>query len=169
MSETTLFWIAISAIACLFFLVSLREIILLISVPKGHPDRGFFWFNAVFLLVAVAGVIYGGAYLDAGRRGFESLLSPYPHARYAYERNGVIHGTTWVYVTNDDGALVRAFYRDLAEREHLELVVDDADHSRLSFTLPSGRLFLTIKNEDGSNVLYFSREGEITTATVTPH
>lgn len=161
MSPVALYWVVIGSIALVLFLFSLREILLLLTVPKGHPDRGFYWFNSVFLLLCIAAVLYGGSYIDLGRRTFEELMKPYPTARYAYERNGVIHDTMWVYVTHDDPEAVREFYRKEAARANISFIEDNANPELLSFTLPSGPMFLTIKKEDGEVVLYFSRNGEI--------
>jgi hypothetical protein len=168
MSSVVTFWVIVSAIAFVFFLLALRELLLLLRLPPDYPERGLYWFNMLFLFLASIAILCGGYYLDLHRRGFEKLLMPPPHARYAVERNALIHDDTWVYVSASSVDDVRTFYRTYAETYGLSLIEDDHGSVRMSFALPSGNLFLTLTSDSGETVLYFSRIGEIRTVEVAP-
>jgi hypothetical protein len=161
MTHVAYYWVFVGVLVLVIFFVSLREALSLLSLPKGHPDRGGCWFNSLFLLLFAGAVLSGATYLDLHRVLLEQLLSPYPQARYAYERNGVAHGTTWVYVTKDTKDAVRNFYYREAKEKHFSIIADDSSPERISLVLPSGMLFLTIKQEGGKIVLYYSRDGKV--------
>ena len=73
-----------------------------------------------------------------------------------------IHGNTWVYVSNAKPDEVRQYYESYALRSGILFVRDTTQNDRLVFMLQSGDLFLTLREENGKTVLYFSREGRIT-------
>ena len=160
MNEISTFWLIIYGLALTFFLASLREARLLSRMHHTHPERGLYWFNMFFLLLASGTTLLGGLYLDTGRAGLESLVTPYPGARYAHEQNSLIHGNTWVYVSIESREVIHSYYKAYAVRNGLSLV-SDATEERIAFHLPSGDLFLTLSQVNGKTVLYFSREGSI--------
>lgn len=165
MSTINLFWGCVSLVVALIVLLALRELVYFIRLPRAHPDRGPYGFNGIILLIASVAVFWAGAYIDGGRSVVESLVSPYPGARYAFEQSEILHRTSLVYETKDPASAVVAFYRDEAKRSGIQLVVDESSEERLSFLLPSGNLFLTLKERGGMTVLYYSREGTIAVVT----
>ncbi len=165
MNSVEIYWVVIGLIAFVLVLLSLREVAILWRMAPGHPDHGLYWFNTLFLVAAGGAVVWGGFYVDGGRQTFEALLATPPSARYAIERNPIIHDTTWIYVTSQSENDVRTFYRNYAKANQIVLIEDDRDVVRMSFALPSGNLFLTFRNEGEETVLYFSRLGEVRTVT----
>lgn len=159
------FWTIIVLCALLALGSSFREGILLSRIPKGHPDRGMYWFNVFFLLCVAMTILYLGLAVDSGRCTFERMIAIPPAARYAVERNRLGADTTWVYVVRASQDEVRAFYISYAAASKVPLVLDDEDASRLLFILPSGELFLTLTPEGERTFLYFSREGKWQTVT----
>lgn len=166
MNNVTIFWILIGIVATVFFLLTVREMNLLLRIPKGHPERGYCWFNALFLFASVILIVWFGNYIDSSRRTLESFLPVPEFTRYAIERNSIIHGTNWTYVSKRSIEDVRLFYRQYASENLIPIIEDVNNGVRLSFSLPSGDLFLTLTQEGGGAVLYFSREGQITTRII---
>lgn len=162
MNTVDIYWV-IASFSGILALLALREAVILFRLPSFHPDRGLYWFNICFLTIAAGGVLYGGYYVDMGRRMIESLIAIPPSSRYAIERNKIIHDTTWVYVSDQHEEAIRSFYREYARARRITFLEDDHDAVRMSFTLPSGDLFLTLRTEGGKTILYFSRAGEVRT------
>lgn len=165
MNAVNAYWVTVILLSGLLAFLSMRELFQLSRLHAAHPDRGSYWFNGCFLILASVGILYGGYYADMGRRTIEALIVVPPSSRYAIERNSVIHSTTWVYVSGKREDEIRSFYREYARARHITLLEDDHDAVRMSFILPSGLLFLTLRNEGEKTILYFSRDGEIRTVT----
>ena len=158
MSNLDTLWVFTGFFFLILVGISIRELLLLLRIPPRHPDRGIYWFNFLFLLVAAGAVLYTGYYIDQSRQTLEQMIAVPPSAHYAIERNRLLHDTTWVYVTETTEESVRNFYRTSAEANHITFIEDGA---RMSFTLPSGNIFLTLARENNKTILYFSREGEM--------
>jgi|GEM_PF-3866667 len=161
MSNDSTFWIIVSILVVSLFFASLREAILLSKMPEKHPERGLYWFNVCFFLVASGVILVGGIYLDSSRSNLEQLIRPYPDSRYAHERNGLMHGNTWTYVSSASPEEIRIFYKEYAAQAKLQVVDDATDNERLAFLLPSGDLYLTLLVEDEKTILYFSKAGSM--------
>lgn len=165
MSPGETYWGVVGFSAALLLLLALREYVLLRRLPHGHRERGEGWFTAMLLCLASATVIGVGFFIDNSRRGLENILPAYPSARYAFEESDVFHGASWVYKTKDSSLRVANFYRTYAEENKLQFFEDRSDYTRMSFVLPEGTLFLTIKEIDGTTILYFTRDGQVRIVT----
>lgn len=165
MNTINAYWMIVILLSALLALLSMREFLLLARLPPAHPDRGSYWFNVCLLILASGGLLYGGHYIDIGRRTFEALIAIPPSSRYAIERNAIIHDATWVYESGEREDEIRSFYREYARAQHVTFLEDDHDAVRMSFALPSGLLFLTLHTEGKKTILYFSRVGEIRIVT----
>ena len=161
MNAQFFFWFAIGLCVTVLVLLALRELVLLHRLPPSHHERGQCWFNAGVLYLSAVAVLCGGQYVDSGRYALEAMIEPYRGARYAFEQSGVFHSTSWVYETKESKDAVVDFYRTYAKAHNILLLEDESSGTRLSFLLPSGNLFLTIKEEIGLSILYFTREGEV--------
>lgn len=162
MNYLLLYWLIVSGVALLIMGLMLHELLFALRAPKEHHNYGLYWFNAFFLACATVAVLWGGYYVDGGRREFESLFVPFPNARYAVEQNALIRNGVWVYETRESASAVLLFYREYVRTQNIDYFEDN--EMRMSFSLPSGSLFLTIKEEGGVSRIYFSREGSVSIA-----
>ena len=159
MNPLQLFWLIVASASVLLLFLAFREAWLALRTPPSHHDRGISWFNAFFLGVSSFALLWGGYYLDGGRRDFEEIFVAYPESRYAIEENGITRNEVWVYVTEKPSSEVMHFYREYARAQGIMFLEDDG--MRMSFTTPTGKLFLTIKEGGGKSRLYFSRDGRV--------
>ena len=159
--EMTGFWMVIVGFMFFFFLLSLREVILIIRMRQDHPERGLYWFNSFFLLLCSVFIYFGAYYLDASRVEFEALMKPYPEARYAHERNSIIRKPEWVYVSQAGKEEIWDYFKAESKRMGVPFV-DNTANDRMAFELSSGTLYLTLSDEAGVRVLYFSQNGTTT-------
>ena len=161
MTNTEIFAILIVVIVSICFWGAFRELYMLSRLPAHHPDRGPYWFNSLFLFVAVLAVATGFLYLNERKNSFEALIMPYPNSWYAFERNAFVQTGVWIYESEKGADDILLFYRDYAAKLGVPMSMDHNDGvERGAFTFPYGELFLTIKDEDGTSVLYFSLEGK---------
>lgn len=160
MNNINVLWIFVGSLSFVLMVLSLRELIILARLPRNHPERGLYWFNTIFLLIATAVTISAGYYLDAERRALEHIIPIPASTHYAIERNKLIHDAMWVYTSDATEETIREFYHAYANTNHISYLEDEM---RMSFKLPSGNLFLTLTTEGDTTVLYFSRDGEIRT------
>ena len=164
MTPIQYYWAVIGFVSLLLLLLAMRELWFALRTPSLHQERGMFWFNAIFLLTSSILLLWGGYYLDGARREFENIFVAYPDSRYAIEENSIIHNGVWVYRTNSKREDVVRFFRDYALANGMN-VLEDGD-MRMSFSTPTGNLFLTIVEENGTLRLYFSREGTVDVVTM---
>ena len=163
MNITTLFWLIVIGLALFFALLAVREMFLLVRIPRGHPERGMYWCNVFILPMFAIGVLFLGHIIDTKRISIEEIIPTPPATQYAIFRNGLFVETEWVFATQQTTLEVRNFYRQYAKMAHITSIEDERDATRMSFALPSGNLFLTVREEGGHTLLYFSRDGEIRT------
>jgi hypothetical protein len=123
-------------------------------------DRGRHWFNVSILCALVLGAMYFTYALELHRKHLDLLITPYPSARYAPERESFPKTEKWVYVSRDSADAIITFYQQESARASFALVVNKGTTtSRLLFSRNEEQLFLTIENEGDVRVLYYSREG----------
>lgn len=160
MNDIDILWVFVGSLSFVLLMMSLRELVILTRLPQNHPERGLYWFNTIFLLIATAVTITAGHYLDAEKRALEQIIPIPASTHYAIERNKLIHDAMWVYTSNASEETIREFYHSYADTNQISYLEDEM---RIVLTLPSGNLFLTLTTEGDTTVLYFSRDGEIRT------
>ncbi len=165
MNIPSFFWLVVSGLALLFASLTVREFLMLSRIPRGHPDRGMYWCNLFILPIFTFGVLFLGHTIDTKRIHIEEIISPPPRTEYAIFRNGLFEGREWVFISLLTTDEIRNFYRSYAHTRGIPFMEDERDAMRMSFALPSGNLFLTLRTEGAQTVLYFSRDGKIETVT----
>ena len=165
MNTQTFFLLIVGGIALFFALLAVREFLLLIRIPRGHPDRGMYFSNLFILPICAVGVLFLGHIIDTKRILIEEIISTPPATEYAIFRNGLFEDREWVFVSTETPLAVRDFYRQYARTKQIPFMEDERDAMRMSFALSSGNLFLTLEVEEIQTVLYFSRDGKIESIT----
>lgn len=129
-------------------------------------DRGRRWFNASILFIIGIATLYGTYVLEMHRTHLQSLITLYPGARYAPERESLSGSEQWVYVTKDPTDAIVDFYQHDSVRPPYALIVDKGTTtSRLLFSREEGKLFLTIAREGDIYIMYYSAEGDSVSVT----
>lgn len=155
------FWFYIALLIAVLIVLFIAECVRAFRVDSTDFDRGRRKFNAGILLVIVLAMSYGAYALEMHRQHLLSLITPYPGARYAPERESLSERERWVYVTQDKADNIVDFYKYDATIAKYELVVDQqATTSRLLFSRNDNQLFLTITREGDKHVLYYSEKGD---------
>ena len=167
MSDTLIFWLASFGLFLLFIFLVLREYRMIRTLESGHPERGYYFFNVFFFFCTAWVALYVGYVIQEDRLKLVTYVPEYPYGRYAIERGRFFDTGNWVYVAHDDIATIRAFYENYARARGWHTIVDDEQGTvRVSFSLPDGNFFLTMRIEDGVTLLYFSTEGEVRVVAV---
>lgn len=147
-------------IAALLFLLGVE--CLRASRATAPFDRGGHWFNVSILSAVVLVAIYFTYTLELHRKHLELLITSYPSARYAPERESFPKTENWVYVSRDSVDAIIAFYEQESVRASFALVVNKGSTtSRLLFSRNEKQLFLTIENEGNVRILYYSKDGSV--------
>lgn len=162
-----IFWDVIIVLVILLTVFALLEFRAFLKTPEGHPHRGLYLFNIFFLLCVIGGVLWGGRYLEDRRIILQSMIPEYPYADYRPERNGLLDRDVWVYSTNDTTLAVEEFYRNVTSSEKETFYIDHTPDGAIMFIEHSGKeIFLTVKEENGNRILYYSRHGNVRTVQV---
>lgn len=162
-----IFWDVIIALATFLTAFALLEFRAFLKTPEGHPHRGLYLFNVFFLVCIIGGVLWGGRYLEDRRIVLQELVPEYPYADYRPERGGLLDRDMWVYSTNDATSSIVEFYRNVASGPSEAFYVDGTGSNTRMFIEDSDKeIFLTIKDEDGKRILYYSRHGNVRTVQV---
>lgn len=162
-----IFWDAIIALVVFLTVCAFLEFRAFLKAPPGHPERGLYVFNILFLFCVTGGVLWGGRYLEERRIILQAMIPEYPYADYRPERGGLLDRDVWVYSTSDATSSIVEFYRDVASGPSETFYIDGAGSNTRMFIERSGKeIFLTIKDENGKRMLYYSRNGSARTVQV---
>ncbi len=162
MNDTIIFWSASIALTLLFLFFVFHEYRSMRTIESGHPERGFYWFNVFFFFCTACVALFVGYIIQEDRLQLMAYVPEYPHGRYAVERGKFFDSANWVYVSPDDMNAVSAFYQNYARARGWDTILGrGGDVVRISFILPDGNFFLTLRREDSQTVLYFSTQGEV--------
>lgn len=156
------FWIfSALCIALLLYLLQ-SEFSQATHVDTSEFDRGVRWFNVSVLLALVVIVGYITYQLEVHRQTLDRLVTLYPSARYAPERESFGEREKWVYVSREEADAIITFYQKESVLNDYGLVTNKSGATtRLLFTQGGEQFFLTIVDEGRFRVLYYSKEGKI--------
>lgn len=166
-------WLPVTVLLALLLLLFVREFVLARNYMPGDPERGMSLFNLWVIFFTIVCVVFGTRHLFVHERTFEHMLPPYPHARYAPERE-VFHGgafdSQWIYVSSDELDAIINFYRSTSDKNKIKMITDISATSspKIMFTDGKKNIFLTIEREKNTSVLFYSEEGEARSVPVSP-
>lgn len=155
------FWFyAAVVIAPLLFLLG-AEFVHATRKDNLDGDRGVRWFNVFILFIMVIGVIFLTYRLELHRKQLLLLITEYPSARYAPEREPFGSVDQWIYVSHDTMDAIVLFYQEESVRVGYTLIPNKGTTtSRFLFTRDEEQLFLTIEDEGNVRALYYSKDGQ---------
>ena len=124
-------------------------------------------FHTIVLCVFALALTYGTMVLYAHAKALAEIIPLYPLARYAPEREAFEEKGVWVFVSPDSSEKISKYYTALAKQLGYQVTRDhDATRDRIYFSRAPLHLFLTISDEGGTRVLYYSEAGEVRTISV---
>lgn len=155
----------------ILLLLSMRELLIAIRIPRGHLERNMAVFNCIILLLFFLAGVYGVRLFVMRDAAFAAVFPRYPNARYAPEREIFREGGERIYVTGNSPAEVVRYYDTQATSSGYHVTLDDNAEvtGRLIVERGEKRMFLTVQKEGNTTVLYFSGEGEMKTVTRSTH
>lgn len=165
-----MFWPIVYSSIIIIAVLFLREVWLLMRLPKEYPDRGLYFFNVFFLFLCIVLVICGSYYLDARKAPLEALLPPYPAAVFVPDRSILNGGTIWVYEATANENNIVDFYKGYARERNKGIIIDSSnkDLMRMRIETDDAPLFLTIVDLGTVRELNYSFDGKVEMATTTP-
>ena len=155
-------WVLGVLIAAVLLFLAVREFLLARRYPHNLPERGMGFFHGFILLGFFVFVLYGMGLLYAHEQKLELIISVFPSARYAPEREAFEDEGTWVFVSSASSETIRSYYVELADQLGYRLAMNvDGATQRLLLSRERDNIFLTIEDRDNVRVLYYSEEGSV--------
>ena len=102
-------WNALVICGSFLLLLLAREVALTLRLQRGDPEKGFAWFNAMILLILLAVVAGCSVNLMLREKHLADIVPLYPGSRYAPEKELMVEGQDWIFVTSDTPLLVERF------------------------------------------------------------
>lgn len=155
-----MFWSFIYGTSAILFLLFLRELVLLSRLPKDNSERGLYWFNTFALFLGATFLIGAGFYLDGRKALIESMIVPFPGARFE-PHHSILSEDVFIYTTNATAAEVEKFYRTFAGAHALPVFIEEKEGTVAIAVGDAPRVFLAVLERDGRRELHYSLKGEV--------
>lgn len=160
---TTIFWILIAVPAVVLLVLVIREVFLLAVLPAGHPDRGLYIFNSLILFFMLGSIPLFAQWVISRAILFEQTVPVFPESRNAPERELFDSGAARIYETTRAAPEIFAWYDRTAREKNWKThsVLGDESVFLIESGIPGGPLYITVKNEGGKQLIFYSREGTV--------